>query len=57
MLYYLQMRKVVGDIISQCFIFKNFFIKYNKSNGIIPMKTHVEFTTPWVVCLEEIGPY
>ncbi len=30
-------------------ILRKGFIKYNKLNGIIPMKTHIEFTHPMLV--------
>jgi hypothetical protein len=35
-------KKVVGNVLSQSFVLKKGLIKYNKTNGTIPMKTHVD---------------
>ncbi len=39
-------QQVVNDVLFQCFIFKKGFAKYDVSNGIIPMKTQVDFAHP-----------
>jgi len=48
MLWYIiyKLEQVVDDVLSQCSIQKNSLIKYNENNGIIPMRTHVDFTHP-----------
>jgi len=38
--------KVVGNVLSQSFVLKKGLIKYNKINGIIPIKTHVDYIHP-----------
>jgi hypothetical protein len=40
--------KVAGNVLSQSFVLRKGLIKYNKINGIIPMKTHVDSIHPWL---------
>jgi len=34
---------ILEKVISNCFVLKESLIKYDKINGIIPMKTHVDY--------------
>jgi len=42
------LEKVVNNVLSQSFVLKKGLIKYNKINGIIPMKTHLDSIHPWL---------
>jgi hypothetical protein len=40
--------KMANYVLSQSFVLRKGLIKYNKINGIIPMKTHVDSIHPWL---------
>jgi hypothetical protein len=46
-------KKVAGNVLSQSFVLKKGLIKYNKINGIIPMKTRVDSIHPWLLAQRE----
>jgi hypothetical protein len=48
MLWYIvsKLEKMLRNFLSQIFVLKKGFIKYNKSNGIILTKNHVDFVHP-----------
>ncbi len=45
------LQKTSGIFLSQSSILRNNLIKYNKINGIIPMKTHVDIAHPRLFAL------
>jgi hypothetical protein len=40
--------KMASNVLSQSFVLRKGLIKYNKINGIIPMKTNVDSIHPWL---------
>ncbi len=49
-----QFKHVVGNTLNQLsFILRKGLIKYNKTNGITPMKTHIDYAHPCLVVKKE----
>ncbi len=48
-----KLQKTSGIVLSQSYILRNNLTKYNKINGIIPMKTHVDIAHPKLFALRK----